>query len=132
MNTPIVVEAFAESDPYLTTVVYDGGALNADEKLISGGQGRGPTPGDLLAASLATCTVITLKMYAARKGWANQAISSKVEVITDAGETRFIRNIKLDDTLSFDQRERMLQIAEKCPVHKILSGSISIQTSLSL
>lgn len=132
MNTPIVVEAFAESDPYLTTVVYDGGALDADEKLISGGQGRGPTPGDLLAASLATCTVITLKMYAARKGWANQAISSKVEVITDAGETRFIRNIKLDDTLSFDQRERMLQIAEKCPVHKILSGSISIQTSLSL
>jgi putative redox protein len=76
--------------------------------------------------------VITLKMYASRKGWSNENISAKVEMISENGSAKFIRQINVDPSLTPEQRERMLQISEKCPVHKILSSSISIQTSLAL
>jgi len=132
MENSIFVEAYADKNPYATTVTYDGGKFIADEKESAGGGGKGPNPGDLLAASLATCTVITLKMYAFRKGWSNENISTKVEMISENGSTRFIRQINVDSSLTPEQLERMLQIAEKCPVHKILSSSISIQTSLAL
>lgn len=132
MENTIIVEAFSSENPYATTVIYDGGKLIADEKVTTGGGGLGPNPGELLASSLATCTVITLKMYAARKGWSDKNISTKIEMISENGSTKFVRYIQLDSTLTSEQRDRMLQIAEKCPVHKILSSSITIQTSLAL
>jgi putative redox protein len=99
--------------------------LIADEPADRGGADKGPTPTELLAASLASCTAITLEMYADRKEWDLGA----VEVAVDYDEAdkekpaSFKVKIRVPAALSDEQRERLLVIASKCPVHRALSAS---------
>jgi putative redox protein len=100
--------------------------LTADEPLEKGGDDTGPSPQELLAASLASCTAITMEMYARRKGWD----VGDVEVAVDysAAErgcpTRFNLIMRFPDSLTDEQVERLRVIAAKCPVHRTLEGEV--------
>ena len=102
----------------------------ADEPVEQGGQDTAPTPDELLEASLASCTAITLRMYADRKQWNLETINVDVQLERTEGKTSFTRNITLKGNLDAEQKERLLQIAKLCPVSKTLSGSIEINTSI--
>jgi putative redox protein len=96
--------------------------LVIDEPEEKGGTDRGPMPAELLAASLASCTAITVEMYAARKEWGLGTVEVAVhftEATTDVPHT-FDVQITLGAELSEENRDRLLTIAGKCPVHKAL------------
>jgi putative redox protein len=100
--------------------------LTIDEPADKGGEDTGPSPQELLAASLAACTAITMEMYANRKGWD----VGDVEVACDytpaerGCPTRFNLVLRFPDTMSDEQVERLRVIAAKCPVHRTLEGEV--------
>ncbi len=104
----------------------------ADEPADNGGTGQGFSPHQLLAAALGACTNATLRMYADRKEWPVETIDT--EVVIAHGEsfdiTNIQRHIRFTGDLDETQRARLLQIAERCPIHRTLSGSITIDTKL--
>jgi len=103
----------------------------ADEPESLGGGDRGPTPVSLLLSSLGACTSVTLKMYAQRKSWPLEEVHVTLGIeIGEEGST-IDRKITLHGELSDEQRERLLQIANACPVHKILTRSITIRSGLT-
>ena len=111
-----------------------GNILISDEPESVGGKNLGFSPTQLLASSLAACTSATLRMYADRKGWDLEEVKLEVslEVNREDNKTEIHRKIELIGNLDQSQRDRMLAIANACPVHKILSGTIAIQTELSV
>src|SRR6266436_3545300 len=100
--------------------------LTVDEPLESGGEDAGPDPQELLAVSLASCTAITMEMYAARKGWELGHVEVGVEYSpAERGcPTKFELVTRLPDDLPEDQVERLRVIAAKCPVHRALDGEV--------
>lgn len=120
-----------DNTTYKTEITLDTHTFLADEPLDHGGQDLGPSPGDFLRTSLASCTAITLRMYANRKRYDVRNIEVKVYTEYVDNKTIFCRKILLIGNLDEAQRARMLQIAEKCPVHKILTNPIEVQTQLA-
>lgn len=105
-------------------------SIIADEPEIIGGTDTGPTPYDLLLASLGSCTAITLKMYIERKEWPIDEIIVDMELFKrDAGTLIEIR-LSFKGELSEDQNKRLVQIANLCPIHKLLAGNIFIDTAI--
>lgn len=106
--------------------------LIADEPTDNGGTGQGFNAHQLLAAALGACTNATLRMYADRKEWPVEAIDT--EVVITHGEsfdiTDIQRSIRFTGDLEEDQRTRLLQVANRCPIHRTLSGNITINTKL--
>ena len=102
----------------------------ADAYTSNGGNGTGPTPHEYLGAALAACTSMTLKMYAGRKSMnlENAIVTVDIERVDDV-ET-FVRDIQLIGNLSAEEKDRLLEIANKCPIHKALAGDIEIKTQL--
>lgn len=110
-----------------------GAVLIADEPLALGGQGTGPNPYDLLAAALATCTTMTLRFYAARKGWDIGTVKTHATHRRVPGQTppdRFDRTITLAPGLDEAVRAELLRIAERCPVHQTLTAGAVVTTRL--
>lgn len=104
-------------------VEVDGHTLRLDEPPEAGGDGSGPRPTMLLGASLAGCIAITVEMYANRKGWDVGPIEVDVEMSYEGPvPNSFEVGVKLPAELSEEQRRRLLVIATKCPVHKVLAG----------
>ena len=119
---------------YKTEINARGHALIADEPIENGGQNLGPSPGDLLRSALAACTAITLKMYADRKEWNVGAIDVNVEYKKnlDDMEANFHVQVSFENkSLSQEQLIRLEQIANKCPVHKILEKGHEIDVFMS-
>ena len=104
----------------------------ADEPESAGGGNRGPDPVTILMSSLGACTSITLKMYAQRKGWALADVRVAISLETGDEGSTIDRRIVLEGDLTDEQRERLLQIANACPVHKILTNNVSIRTGLTV
>jgi putative redox protein len=102
----------------------------ADAEISKGGSGTGPSPHEYLGAALAACTSMTLKMYAERKEikLENAIVTVDIERADDI-ET-FSREIELQGNLSVEEKDRLLEIAGKCPIHKALAGKIQIKTQL--
>jgi len=108
--------------------------LTADEPQDHGGDDSGPSPQELLAASLASCTAVTIEMYAARKGWdlGEVTVDVEYEPAQRGSPTRFVMEVQLPKELPEDQRERLMQIAAKCPVHRTLEGEVMFEESVAL
>lgn len=127
---------------YSTEIVARNHSILADEPKKYGGKDSGLTPYELLLASLGSCTAITLRMYADRKKWDLDEVLVHLEHSkqhaedclsceeTPAKIDKFVRTIELIGNLTFDERKRLMQIADRCPVHKTLENKIEIETVL--
>ena len=106
----------------------------ADEPESSGGEDRGPSPQELLAASLASCTAITMEMYGDRKGWNLDGLEVGCDYSpAERGcPTRFKLVLRLPDHLTAEQVERLQVIAAKCPVHRTLEGEVAFEERVEL
>jgi putative redox protein len=100
--------------------------ISADEPLDAGGDDTAPSPQELLAASLASCTAITMEMYAQRKGWDLGYVEVEVDYTpAERGcPTKFDLIMRLPEDASDEQLERLKIIAAKCPVHRTLEGEV--------
>ncbi len=105
----------------------------ADEPASVGGLSSGPDPFALAAAALGACTVMTMRLYARQKGWQMALLSVGVhhDKASPAARDRFHRIIRLDPRLGPDQRARLLAIADRCPVHRMLEGGAEIATTVA-
>lgn len=102
-----------------------------DEPVAVGGLASGPNPYEVICAALGACTVMTLRLYATKKGWPVTRLSAEVAHVRDtdlAPPDRFIRHIVIEGPLDADQRERLIEIAERCPVHQTLERGARIET----
>lgn len=116
--------------------------LTADEAKAIGGQELGPAPHEFLLVGLGACTAMTVKLYAARKQWPLEHVAVRLsrrkvkasdcpDCATTEGEVEeMTREITLEGPLDPDMRARLLEIANKCPVHRTLTGEIKIRTTL--
>ena len=102
----------------------------SDQELAKGGSGTGPSPHEYLGAALAACTSMTLKMYAGRKDMKLENAIVTVDIQRAEDVETFSREIQLLGNLSPEEKERLLEIAHKCPIHKALAGQIQIKTQL--
>jgi putative redox protein len=128
-------------DRYRSDIWARGHRCVADEPPSKGGQGMGPTPYDFLIGSLGACTTMTLRMYADRKEWPLEAVRVRLrhqKVHADDSDEfekssalvdRVEREIEIYGDLSDEQRARLMEIADRCPVHRTLKGDISIVTT---
>jgi putative redox protein len=116
---------------YTHDLEIDGHAIVADEPEAEGGANLGPSPTRLLAGALASCTAITIELYANRKGWDVGA----VEVVVDmeygqpSVPSSFLVTLKLPKELTEDQQQRLKVIAGKCPVHRVISHDTEVELS---
>jgi putative redox protein len=113
----------------------DGFEMVVDEPAEDGGGGTGPRPTQLLATSLAGCTAITIELYAERKGWDLPGLEVGVEMRSEGEEkgapahavpTHFAVEVALPEELDDEQRRKLMVIAEKCPVHRLLEHGAEI------
>jgi putative redox protein len=128
------VTAVSDTIPYSVEISDGKHYWKSDEPSDAGGGDSGPNPSALLLGSLGACMAITLRMYAARKQWPLARVTVRLRM--NAMETPALGNeissqIALAGALSAEQRERLLQIASACPMHKVLTGTIHIQATLA-
>ncbi len=142
-TTHDVVASLDDDDDFTTYLKLGTHYLKADEPIRVGGNNYGPTPYELLAGSLSACTAMTIQMYTKRKGWVVENVKVHTSYSRDyaadcatCGDDQsakidtFTREIKLEGTLDEQQKQRILQIADKCPVHKTLRNETQVFTSL--
>jgi uncharacterized OsmC-like protein/alpha/beta superfamily hydrolase len=137
-----VVALLQQEDTFTTSIKAGDHYLTADEPKTAQGNNFGPTPYELVASGLAACTAMTIKMYANHKKWPLEDVEVHVSYRKDHAEDSqhqqdkgakidiFEREIKLTGDLEPQQRERMLDIANKCPVHKTLHSEVLVRTRL--
>lgn len=117
---------------YQVEARVNGSAFLIDEPVSVGGLGSGPNPYDLLGAALGACTTMTIRLYANHKGWALRRVETAVRHSRAALNARdhFQLDIALEGDLDADQRRRILEIAERCPVHQTLARGSDVAAKL--
>lgn len=123
------------ADGALTTLTNGRHAWLADVPRELGSDDLAPDPHDLLDSALAACTALTLELYVRRKNWPVTAIRVAIEhdeARGDDGRVRYAlrRRVTVDGALDDGQRARLLEIAEKCPIHRVLTGDVRIESAL--
>ncbi|MFV8325940.1 OsmC family protein [Flavobacterium sp. ZS1P14] len=129
----IKIKAQIGEESYKTEIKSANNTIISDEPESSGGKDLGFAPKELLASALAACTCITLRMYANRKGWDLTDIKVEVTFERDLTEnkSKMMRNILFFGNLDQAQKTRLVNIADKCPMHQILTNPIEITTELN-
>lgn len=120
------------TDHYKTILRNTTHEVIADEPNSSGGTDLGFSPSEFLCSALASCTCITLRMYADRKKWNLEKVEVHVDMAKEAAQnnTDIHRQIKLFGNLTDEQKKHLMEIAEQCPIHKTLSNPIHIKSTL--
>ncbi|MBC7751471.1 MAG: OsmC family protein [Candidatus Saccharibacteria bacterium] len=135
VSTFPAVTASISDIPYTVSLMDGVHRWLGDESELDGGANAGPTPFHLLLSSLGACTAITLSMYAKRKAWPLTGVDINLEYNPNgkpADGNQIVRHVVLRGELNEEQRERLLQVANACPIHKVLSGKIEIDTELAV
>lgn len=124
--------AITKKENYRTQIQTDPHHFIVDEPISVGGKDLGPSPGELLAASLASCSSITVKLYADRKGWNLEEVEVEVDFERDAkfNVTKFSKKLKFTGDLSQEQIDKLYEIAGKCPIHRMLANPIEISSEV--
>ncbi len=142
VNSNSQVHAQATDEKFTTNILAENHHLTADEPEDMGGNAFGPSPYGLVSSGLAACTVMTIKMYAERKGWTIDNLEVEVNHNKQHSEDcencsassskidHFERVVKIEGDLDKKQLSRLMEIANKCPVHKTLTSNATIETSL--
>lgn len=134
METNTKIHASIGHETYSTRITARGHVFYGDEKEDNGGKDLGPTPTELVLSGLATCTTATLRMYADRKGWDLDRVTLHIGIRfekTETGQNAVIERImEFEGSLDEEQRNRLFQIAEKCPTFKLLTSPIRIETKI--
>jgi putative redox protein len=121
------------SQKYLCTIKWRNGQLIMDEPENVGGKDKGPDPFSTLLASLAGCTLSTLRMYIDRKEWHVPEINIELNLSQETATeftTTISRTISFSSEITLEQKDRLLIIADKCPISKLLKGKININTNI--
>jgi putative redox protein len=107
-------------------------AFLIDEPVTAGGLGSGPNPYDLLSSALGACTIMTIRLYATRKGWPLSRVRARVAHHRDTLQARdiFTREVSLEGPLDTTQRARLMEMADRCPVHLTLHRGSDVTTTL--
>ena len=126
--------AHRENSSYKHRVTVRDHDVTVDEPESNGGDDMGPDPQEMLAVSLASCTAITMEMYAKRKGWNIGDIEVEVgyEPAQRGSPTKFQMITRLPKELPDEQRERLMQIGAKCPVHRVLEGEVMFEETVEV
>lgn len=127
-------EVINNGETYTSNIQVNQHSLLVDEPIEKGGEDLGPAPGDYLCAALASCKVITLRMYAERKKWKVDKIKVKVNLVlgkeSSSGNNTFFCELFFSGDLDDEQQKRLLVIANSCPLHKLLSKPSDIVTTI--
>lgn len=129
MNT---THATIGKQKYKTELQVNNHIIIADEPVEVGGKDLGFTPSELLQSSLASCSAMTIRMYADRKGWDLEKVEIEVGFKRNisTGEVTFKKEIKLFGNLTDDQQEKLLEMGSKCPIEKMIKGTILVESKL--
>ncbi|WP_421996377.1 OsmC family protein [Reyranella sp.] len=139
----IVIVEDSNLGPFVETVRSGPHVLTADEPVAVGGSDRGPSPYEYLLSALGACTAMTLRLYARQKKWPLERVRVRLKHERTHAEDcaacekeermldRIDRQLELEGPLDETQRERLLQIADRCPVHRTLTSTIAIRTRLA-
>ena len=118
----------SDGTPFGQDITIGGHQARADLEAADGGGDTGSEPHELLLAALGACTSMTLRGYAARKGWPLESVTVTLTGAAADGKYAISRQIVLGGPLDEEQRARLLGIADKCPVHRTLTGEVQIET----
>tara|TARA_B110001454_G_scaffold219204_1_gene252227 strand:+ start:45298 stop:45675 length:378 start_codon:yes stop_codon:yes gene_type:complete len=103
-------------------------SILADTSIANGGNDEAMNPHEVLETALAACTAITLKMYAKRKNMALEDVQVEVHTVSEGKDSILSRKVHLVGTLSAEDKTRLMEIADKCPIHKLITSHVTIQT----
>lgn len=122
----------AASNQTACRIAEDGKTWVSDIGSESGGSGLYPDPHQMLDSALGACTVLTIQIYAKRKMIPVDGVLVTITHVEESGLYQILRNIQLKGQLTEAQRSDLLRVANKCPIHKVLSGQITITTQLEI
>jgi len=128
------VSAYRDAKPYRQSVSIRSHAVTIDEAEDNGGTDAGPNPQEMLAASLASCSAITVEMYASRKGWdvGDMRVDVDYEPAQRGSPTKFHMIVHLPKEMPEEQRRKLMQIVAKCPVHRTLESEVMFDEEMEL
>lgn len=130
MKPVVCAQTRIDKAHYQTSTTIDGHTVISDEPPEKGGADTGVNPHGLLLAGLGSCTAITLRMYIDRKMWLVDEIAVNLELFKTEDGYLIEMQVSFQGELNDDQRKRLIQIADACPIHKMLTGNINITTAL--